>query len=348
MTQITPAVSTIREEKGRAKVTEVGLGLISCGNMGKSIITSAGDIPNCAARCVADVDEEKAKALAEELGCDYVTDNADLLARDDIDAVIIAAPNFLHKDIALQAAAAGKHIFCEKPLALTTADAQAMVQAAEAAGLKFMVGQVLRYMAPWHKLKAMVDSGELGEPFAMQTTRIGGGWGGTYHAKWRLKRETCGGPLFEINAHEIDFMRQILGEATRVTAGTGRYVETAIDYEDLAMLQMEFANGGHGQLLAGHSAHLGIYEVKLYCTKATVYCDPPNMRYKIGDADEVTLGPEDMQTEAGVRREVREFVECILNDTEPPIPGIEGVRNVEIAEAALISSAEHRPVDLPL
>jgi len=318
--------------------------------MGRSLITSAKDIPNCAARCVSDVDEAKAKALAEELGCDHVTDNAALLDREDVDGVIVAAPNFLHRAITEQVAAAGKHIFCEKPMALNKADALAMIDAAKASGAKLMIGQVLRYIAPWHYIKTLVDSGALGKPFAMQTTRIGGGWGGgVYRAGWRLKRETCGGPLFEINAHEIDFMRQIMGEAKRVSAGLGRFVETEIDYEDLAMLLIEFENGGYGQLLAGHCAQLGSYEMRLYCTEGTVLAGGPHgLQYKQAGKDAVTVPPEEQQAEPGVRREVREFVECILNGTEPTIPGEEGVRNVEIAQAALIASEEHRPVDLPL
>ena len=149
--------------------------------------------------------------------------------------------------------------------------------------------------------------------------------------------------------HDIDFMRQIMGEAKRVTAGAGRYVETEIDYEDMAMLLIEFENGGFGQLLAGHCAQIGAYDVKLFCTGGTVLCRPGSeMRYKKVGEDEAVASEGDLAAEPGVRREVREFVECVLNDTEPTIPGEEGVRNVEIAEAALISAAENRPVDLPL
>ncbi len=331
-------------------MSEVGLGLISCGNMGKSLVTSAKDVPGCSLRCVADVVEEKAKALAEDMGCDYVTDNNALLSRADIDAVIVAAPNFLHREMVEQAAAHKKHIFCEKPLALTTADARAMVQGAAHHGVKLMVGQVLRYISPFHYIIELVDSGELGEPFAMQTTRIGGSWGGHYHAQWRLKRETCGGPLFEISAHEIDYMRQIMGEAKRVTASMGLHVAPEIDYEDTAMLLIDFENGGHGQLLAGHSAFIGVYDVKLFLTQGTILCRPwpAEVRYKVADGEEITVDEKELEAEAGVRREVREFVECILNDTPPTIPGEEGVRNVELAEAAGISARESRPVDLPL
>jgi UDP-N-acetylglucosamine 3-dehydrogenase len=331
-------------------LSEVGVGLISCGNMGRSLVTQAKDVPGCAVRCVADVVEEKARALAEEMGCDYVTDNDALLARADIDAVVVAAPNFLHREIVEQATAQKKHVFCEKPLALTTADAKAMVAAAADSGVKLMVGQVLRYISPFPYIKQLVDSGELGEPFAMQTTRIGGSWGGHYHAQWRLKRETCGGPLFEVSAHEIDYMRQILGEARRVTASMGHHVAPEIDYEDIAMLLIDFEGGGHGQLLAGHAAFLGTYDVKLFLTKGTLLCRPwpAEVRYKAAEGDEVTVAEEDLEAEPGVRREMREFVECILKDTPPTIPGEEGVRNVELAEAAGISVREGRPVDLPL
>jgi predicted dehydrogenase len=330
-------------------MNEVRLGLISCGNMGRSLITSTTDIPGCAVSCVADVVEEKARALAEELGCAYVTNAELLMTRDDVDAVVIAAPNFLHRDLAVKAAAHGNHIFCEKPMALTKADAQAMVQAAADHGVKLMVGQVLRYIAPFPYVKRLVDGGELGEPFGMQTTRIGGGWGGHYHAAWRLKRETCGGPLYEVSSHEIDYMRQIMGEAKAVTAHLGHYVVPDIDYEDLAMLLIDFGKGS-GQLLAGHSAFLGAYDVKLFCTKGTVLCRPwpTELRYKTETGEEVLVDSAELETEPGVRREMREFVECILNDTPPTIPGEEGVRNVEIAEAARISSEEGRKVPLPL
>jgi len=331
-------------------LSEIGLGLISCGNMGRSLVTHAKDVPGCSLRCVADVVEEKAKALAEEMGCDYVTDSNALLSRGDIDAVVVAAPNFLHRELVEQAAAQQKHVFCEKPLALTTADAKAMVAAAADNGVKLMVGQVLRYISPFPYIQQLVDGGELGEPFAMQTTRIGGSWGGHYHAQWRLRRETCGGPLFEVSAHEIDYMRQIMGEAKRVSAGMGRYVALEIDYEDLAMLLIDFQNGGYGQLLAGHAAFLGTYDVKLFLTQGTILCRPwpAEVRYKAADGDEVTVGEKDLEAEPGVRREMREFVECIQNDTPPTIPGEEGVRNVELAEAAGISAREGRPVDLPL
>ena len=332
-------------------MAHVGLGLVSCGGMGTSLAQAAVGLESCRMVCVTDPVAEKATALAAQLGCDHCPDTAALLARDDVDAVIIAAPNHLHKSLALDAAAAGKHILCEKPMALNAADAQAMIGAADAASVKLMIAQVLRYLPTFAFLKELVDSGELGEPFAMQTTRIGGGWaGGGYATPWRMSRETCGGPLFEVSIHEIDFMRHILGDAEWVTAAMGHHVVPDIDYEDTALLLIGFRGGREGQLLAGHSAHLGTYDGKIFLTKGTAYFTswPNQIRYRAEGGEEQLVDPDTLRYEPGVQREVREFVECVLNDTPPTIPGEEGLRNVEIAEAALISATDRRLVTLPL
>ncbi len=329
----------------------VRLGLVGCGNMGASLAKSAAALGNSQVACVTDPMAEKAVALAQELGCEHCPDNASLLGRDDVDAVIIAVPNHLHKETAVAAAQAGKHIFCEKPLALNVADARAMIDAAATASVKLMVGQVLRYLPTFVYLKELVDSGDLGEPFAMQTTRIGRGWaGGSYMAPWRLKRETCGGPLFEVSSHEIDFMRQVLGEAEWVGATMGHHVVPEVDYEDTAMLLIGFQDGRQGQLLAGHSAHLNAYEGKIFLTEGTIYFTnwPNQIRYCQQGGEEKVVDPGLLEYEPGVQRELREFAQCILDDAPPTIPGEEGLRNVEIAQAAGIAAAEKRLVQLPL
>jgi len=331
-------------------VAKLGMGLIGCGGMGAGLAQAAAGLEAARMVCVTDPVTEKAAEVAAQLSCERCPDMAALLARDDVDGVIVAAPNHLHDSLTIQAVQAGKHVFCEKPMALTAARARAMIEAAAAASVKLMIGHVLRYVPTFAFIKELVDSGELGEPFAMQTTRIGGGWsGGGYATSWRMSRETCGGPLFEVSIHEIDFMRHVLGEAEWVSAAMGRHVVPDIDYEDTAALLIGFRGGREGQLLAGHSAHLGTYDGKLFLTKGTLYFTGWGpIRYKSESGEEQSVEPDTLQYEPGVQREVREFVECVLNDTPPPIPGEEGLRNVEIAEAAFIAAAERRIVMLPL
>lgn len=337
---------------------ELLIGLIGAGNMGKSLAggVAASDLARIAA--VSDPAEGAAQATAEEIAdgeeIDAYTDIDEMLAREDIGATLVAAPNFLHPELVIKSAEAGKHVFCEKPMALNVADARSMIEACETAGVKLMIGQVLRYGGPFVWMLDLIASGELGEPFGMQVTRIGGGWaeGSKYHAPWRLKRETCGGPLFEINAHEIDFMRQVLGEAATVYASMDNYVNPSVDYEDFVQMVINFEGGGRGSLLAGHSARLGRNDGKIFLTEGTIYYD--NSISEVtwlaagGEVQKISYEETREGYEPGVQREIREFVEAVLHDGEVTIPGIEGLRNTEIAQAAGISAASNRVVELPL
>jgi len=335
---------------------ELLIGLMGAGGMGKGLARGAAASGRGRVVAIADPAEGLAAAAAEELAedgsIDAYADAAEMLARDDIAAVFVAVPNYLHPEAVKQVAAAGKHCFCEKPMALNVADARAMIEACEHAGVKLMIGQVLRYNAPFVWMIDQVRSGELGEPFAMQVTRIGGGWAGRFGQTWRMSKELSGGPLFEISAHEIDFIRQILGEATSVYAAMGNYANPMLDYEDLAQVTMRFREGGQATLLAGHAAKFTCYDGKIFCTDGQIV-----FSNQTGQVSWVSGGGE-MQTqtyaevgegyERGLDRETREFIAAVLDDTEVTIPGSEGLRNTEIAQAAQISAAANRAVELPL
>lgn len=335
---------------------ELLVGIMGAGGMGRALARGAIASGRARVAAIADPVDGLAEAAAAELtddgSIDAYSDAADMLARDDIVAVFVAVPNHLHADAVRQVAAAGKHCFCEKPMALNVADARAMIEACENAGVKLMIGQVLRYNVPFVWMIEKVRSGELGQPFAMQVTRIGGGWGGVHGQPWRKKKETAGGPLFEVAAHEIDFIRQILGEASSVYAAMGNYVNPELDYEDLAQVTIRFRDGGQATLLSGHAAKFTCYDGKIFCTDGQIV-----FSHQAGEVRWVAGGGE-VQThsyaevgegyERGVDRETREFIEAVLNDTEVTIPGLEGLRNTEIAQAAQISAAANRAVDLPL
>ncbi len=336
-------------------MTQVNAALLGCGGMGASLIRAAASLELCTVKCVADPDVERASKLAEELGCEYSADSNEVVARDDVNAIFVAAPNFLHAPLTIQAARAGKHVFCEKPFALTVEDAGQMVTTAEQAGVKLMVGQVLRYIAPYVYMWDLVRSGELGEPFCIQTTRIGGSWRGTsFEGTWRENLKKCGGPLFEYSAHEIDYMRTVLdSNVSRVYGSLDHYMAEGIDYEDTAYVLMEFENGTKGCLLAGHSAVLGTYDGKILLTEGTIYYDNKTsvVTYlKKGESEPTQVSYEESGAgyEPGVQREVREFIEAVANDTPVTIPGTEGVQNTMVAVAAHLSAERGQPVELPL
>ncbi len=329
------------------------LALVGAGPMGERLAQTASTLANCEVGFVCEPDEQRAREVAQALEAEISWPVEELLAHDDLDGVIIAAPNHLHAKLTIAAAEAGKHIFCEKPMALSGADAQRMIEAAEASGVKLMIGQVLRYILPCVWIREFIAEGNLGEPFGMQVTRIGGPWTDAYPQHWRRRADQCGGPLFEIGAHEIDFIRCILGQATSVYARLGHFLPSDVDYEDFAQVIINFDNDKTAHLLEGQSSHMAINEGKIFCTAGTIafanrgqylaYQRPDDPEPVIVDRNDLTDKYED-----AFRRELREFVEAARNDTEPPIPGVEGLRNVEIAQAARMSEERGEPVSLPL
>ena len=335
-------------------MSELLVGLIGAGGMGKALSKglAACDLGRLAA--VADVAEGAAQAAIEELGggMDAYTDPAELLVREDIGAVLVAVPNWLHPPTVIQAAAAGKHVFCEKPMALNVADARTMIEACGQAGVKLMIGQVARYNQPFAWIIEKTREGMFGEPCAMQVTRVGGPWGGRYAQSWRLQKEKTGGPLFEVAAHEIDFIRQVMGRATSVYATAANFVNPKVNYEDYASLLIGFEGGRKASLLSGHCGFQTGYDGKLYGTEGTLFFDRTSgaVTYTLKGETTVHTTASELApgSEPGVQREVREFVEAVVNDTEVTIPGSEGLANTEIAQAAGISAEEGRVVDLPL
>jgi len=158
----------------------------------------------------------------------------------------VATPNGMHTQLVLDAAAAGKHIFCEKPLAFTVAECDHMIAAATRHGVRLMVGHVLRLLPLFSRVIELLDAGVVGEPCAATITRIG--WFGDPTARYRLRKETTGGLLYDITVHEIDLLHRLFGPTQMVSATLGRTVLQTIDYEETAHLLLRFRSGATASL----------------------------------------------------------------------------------------------------
>ncbi len=201
-----------------------------------------------------------AEAAAAEIGCAFHTaDYRELLAREDIDAVDICTPNNSHHEIALAAAAAGKHIYCEKPLAMTVAEAVVMAQAVERAGVKSQVTFNFRFFPALARARQLMDEGFVGRVFSFR---------GRYHRSsyidsakpmsWRLRREiTGGGALFDLGSHILDLLYFLLGDFAAVNATLDTLIrqrplspgsaETApVDVDDIAFVHARLPEGALG------------------------------------------------------------------------------------------------------
>ncbi len=328
----------------------LGAALIGCGRMGRSLAEAF--VATGRGRIVAAVDPraEAAEEVAGKYGAAALSSLDEALERDEVEAVIIATPNALHAPQAVQAARAGRHVFVEKPMALNAQQCREMIEAARGAGVKLMVGQVLRYIVPFVWMIEQVREGAWGEPFAAQVVRISSGWSGTVWAEtgWRFRADMTGGPLLEVSVHEIDFLRQaMMAEVETVWAKVGRFRLDEIDYYDTAQVLMTFEGGRPAQLFAGHCAIQGRHAGVLCCTEATCSWGlGRNVLLNLASGETLEISAAELREkyEGGVQREIREFIEAVLDDRPVTIPGEEGLRNVQIAEAAVLSSQEGRPV----
>ncbi len=336
--------------ENNSSVKPLRIGLIGCGIMGRSLGDSVQKVDGVQLALVCDAVEDQAREAAERLSVPFETDVDATLTRDDLDGVMIATPPFLHEPLCVAAAEAGKHVFVEKPMAPTLAACDRMIEAVQRAGVRLMIGHVIRYHPIHERIKQMVDQGAVGKPLFVQFERVGGGFGGHWARPWRLKREKCGGMLMEVNAHEIDFMRYLCGEVTQVFAVGGNHVIQEADYPDLAVVTMSFASGAVGTLHASQAYKAGDYRGRIDGTDGSLLFDfggeDRGIRHRRDAEDDVFISGKDLTVPNPVVTELSAWIGSIRNGAEPPVSGADGRATVQIAEAAYESIDSGKAVKL--
>ncbi|MGQ9631048.1 MAG: Gfo/Idh/MocA family protein [bacterium] len=193
----------------------VKVGIVGAGVMGRTHGEAYKNIPSAKVVAVADVRREEAGKLAEPFGAKVYPSGEKLIESADVDVVDICLPTFLHREHAVKAAKAGRHVLCEKPMALTVRDADAMIRAAERGGVKLMVAQCIRFWPEYQVLKEYVKSRSLGRLVALLCTRVG------YFPKWTwknwmAKEELSGSTALDLHIHDTDFIYYLLGKPKSV------------------------------------------------------------------------------------------------------------------------------------
>lgn len=245
-------------------------GRLRIGVIGAGSFAEIGHIPGLQSHPMAEVVAvcgrrlEPTRALANRLGvCDVHTDYRELCARSDIDAVTIVTPNFLHCEQTLLACAHGKHVFCEKPLGMSVAEAQAMLKAAEKAEIVHQVGFIFRYGYAVPELRRRVRAGDIGQPYYLRIQYDG--WEGLEPGRkvvWQDKKAVAGaGVLFNIGSHLFDIVRCALGPIEAVTGFLHHLTRAGIDgvtgeastieTDELAAAWFRHSNGVRGQWFIG-------------------------------------------------------------------------------------------------
>ncbi len=201
---------------------------------------------------LCDADAATLERARQQTGVQVVsTRYEDIVSRDDVHAVIIATPNFVHKAIALAAVASGKHVLCEKPLALNAADAREMAEAADRAGVRHMTAFTYRFVPAMRYLHHLVKKGDLGQPYHYRSCRLQD-WG-TRNLGWRQVKKLAGtGELGDMLSHRIDFAHHLVGPMARLVANVKNLTPVRggqpNDTDDWVAILAEFQSGATGVL----------------------------------------------------------------------------------------------------
>ena len=230
------------------------------------------------AHVVAVLDPLQGETVSKELQCDVETDLNTLCSRNDVDAVIVATPNDLHKDAVLCAAKYGKHVFCEKPIALNYRDCDEMVKACSNANVTFMAGHVMNFFSGVRTAKKMIADGKIGRVLYCHAARTG--WENKKEiVSWKKMRSRSGGHLYH-HIHELDCIQFLLGPASEVTMVGGNVAHHGLGYgdeDDLLLITLEFGNGTYAMLEYGSAFRWSEHYLLIEGTEGAIRLDMRNV-----------------------------------------------------------------------
>jgi predicted dehydrogenase len=341
-------------------LAELRIAILGSGYMGRTYAECITKF-NTRARLVAISGGRRAPGLASDYGVDYEPTYASLLARPDVDAVLVATPHANHRDQVIEAAEQGKHVLVEKPMATTLADCDAMIAACERAGVVLEVIQTLRFRGTPARAKQLIDTGRIGavrmirgQSLVRDYAIAAGAWPGL---------PEHGGAFLDMGVHNFDIMRFWSGsEARRVFAHVTTYGDTGYPWLS-AMVQIVFANGAvaqqwtshevpaqsltdsqHRYVVVGETGALEIdgYGKLLLSTPAgtELVWEQPSFDFVNRPLDPVRLEAFYMQ--------IQTFIDDVQDGRPPTVSGAEGRAAVEIVEAARRSSETGQAIELPL
>jgi len=265
----------------------IGYALVGTGYFGAELGRIMNEQEN--AKIVAVLDPNNAEEVAKELNCDVETDLDKLYSRGDVDAVIVASPNYLHKEPVIKAAEHGVHVFCEKPIALSYNDCDEMVRACEEHGVRFMAGHVMNFFKGVRHAKKLINDGVIGDVLYCHSAR--NGWEEPQESiSWKKIREKSGGHLYH-HIHELDCIQFIMGEPEKVTMMGGNVAhqgEEFGDEDDMLFISLEFPGKKFAVLEYGSAFRWPQHYVLIQGTKGAIKIDMYDCggTLRVGDKEE--------------------------------------------------------------
>jgi len=330
---------------------KLNIGIVGAGRIGRvHAETIAFSIPEAALAALADVQAEVARAVAQRCAIPRVADADEILRDSNIDAVLICSSTDTHADLVVEAARAGKHIFCEKPLALRLDQIDRALEAVDKAQVKLQVGFNRRFDPNFMRVRRAIASGEIGTPHLLHIISRDPGPPPIAYVR------TSGGMFLDMTIHDFDMARFLIGdEVTEVYAAAGVRVDPEIGKAgdvDTAVIVLHFANGVLGTIDNCRKAPYG-YDQRVEVLGSAGAITTENLfpnRAIISTAESVRRDLPmnffmDRYTQS-FKNELQAFVKTVVEDKPVSVTGMDARMSVVIALAARNSYQECRPVRL--
>ncbi|MBP2030123.1 UDP-N-acetylglucosamine 3-dehydrogenase [Methanohalophilus levihalophilus] len=307
------------------------VGVIGTGAMGQNHVRIYSEMDNVELVGIADVDKERVALLASEYNTQGFTDYRELL-RMELDAVSIVVPTKLHKQVALDVIESGANLLVEKPIADSTENADAIIEAAKKNDKVLMIGHIERFNPAVARLKEIIDSGILGKIVSISTRRVG-----PYNPRIRDV-----GVILDIGVHDIDIISYLYGaQANEVYAVAGANIHP---FEDHATIHMRLNHELSGLVEVNWLTPHKIRKLTVVGLEGVAYLDYMDQTVEIHDKDWIRKA----KVEKGepLRRELEHFIHCIENGEEAQPSGSEGKHALEVSLAAIQSYNDEKLIKI--
>lgn len=333
---------------------KVGYAIVGLGQYADVILPRFAECRHSRVTALVSGSREKAERYGERYGVSkdslYAYDNFDDLRQNpDVDAVYVILPNGMHHEYTLRAAAAGKHVMCEKPMANSAIEAEEMIAACKAAGRKLMIGYRCHFEAANREAIRVARSGQLGTLGIISAEH---GFNIGDPGQWRLNRKLAGGgSLMDIGIYSLQAARYLTGEEpieVSAVESTDRSDPRFREVEDTINFQLRFASGAVAACVSTYSSPHNRYRVVgangwLDAESATAY-DGNRLRLRTDGRTMEHPAPPTAQNQFSAQ--IDHLSQCIITDSQPIVAGEEGLKDMQIIEAIYRSARERRTVAL--
>jgi predicted dehydrogenase len=289
--------------------------------------------------------EDKRKAFATKYGCKAAASYEEILSDPSIEAIINTTPNGVHLETTAEAAAAGKHVFLDKPIANTVAEGFEIAKVCEKHDVVLSLGYQRRRESQFRWIKREIDAGRFGKLVQAEGNISRDRLGKIDLSSWRYQASGMpGGVMLQIGIHYVDVLEYLMGPVKRVTGRSAQLVLPG-DNPDVANLILEHENGAISNLTASYASASEYYMMNIYGKAASAYYDLFNgLRHlKQGDAKPTAIDCENNDT---IREEIDEFAHCVRTKTKPETDGFWAARNLAVIKAGVRSAKEGRGIDV--